>query len=419
MISKPGKPSTYIATFRCRVSQSNINVQPSDNSNNIPSSRDQSKPRVGGSGSTAPPADTLTIKVGYYGEPYVIKKVFTLSDFNALPQVHQAYTFIDAMPAVVIDSVIKGVKLSDVLASAGIDINSVQIFNFWTNDINQKAYQTLTKSFLYAPRSYYPNLPTHWDEENALALPGAADGAVPVEPVLAAIDNWRRFATAPDFDDPDNSTRFRLMFGQVDTVTQTASRSAKWINAIEVQLGGTSPKGVSLDKSTVNLKVGSTFTLTANIEAADPTTDKRVTWSSSDPTVAKVDENGQVTIVGQGTANITVTTVAGNKTAICIVNSPNQATGSTNTPKNGSEATALAKKADSTATPKNGTAVSSIAAPAGSQPWRVYEMSAEAVPMQQQKQSSRVNTYSAVIALLLFLCGSGKKYAEYIREVTR
>lgn len=408
MISKPGKPSMYIATFKFQVSKANISVQPGDYSFNAHGSAgtpvipgDQGKLRVGGSGSTAPPADTLTIKVGYYGEPYVIKKVFILSEFNALPQVRQAYTLIDAMPAVVIDSVIKGVKLSDVLASAGIDLNSVQTFYFYTNDVTQKWYQSLSKSFLYAPRFYYPNLPTHWDGDNAIALPGSADGAISVEPVLAAIDNWRRLATAPDFDDPDNSTRFRLLFGQLDSATPTASRSAKWINTIEVLLGGTPPKGVTLDKNTLNLKVGSTFTLTASVQGDDPSTVKSVTWSSSDPEVAKVDENGQVTIVGQGTSSITVTTVAGKKTAICVVNAPNQAPNSTNIPKIEPSA-----------------AVDALARSAV-QPWRVYEMSAEAVPMLQQKQSSRMNTYIAAISLLLFLCGSVRKFKEYIREVAK
>lgn len=48
-------------------------------------------------------------------------------------------------------------------------------------------------------------------------------------------------------------------------------------------------------------------------------TNKAVTWKSSNPSVATVDQNGKVTAISNGTANITVTTQDGNKTAICKV----------------------------------------------------------------------------------------------------
>lgn len=426
VISKQGKPSTYIATFKFRVSKSAGVVQQGDNSNKASGPGDaqvtpdsRGSPGAEGSGEAPPPADSLTIKVGYYGEPYVVKKIFTLSDINALPQVQQAYTFIDAMPAVVIDSVIKGVKLSDVLASAGIDLNSVQTFYFYTNDITQKWYQSLPKSSLYAPRYYYPNLPAHWDRENARALPGAAKGAAQVEPVLATIDNWQRLATTPDFNNPDASTRFRLMFGQMDTTEETASKSAKWVHTIELLLGGTPPKGVKLDKSTVNLKIGSTFNLAASVEGQDQTTDKRVTWSSSDPAVAMVDEQGRVTIVGRGTAKITVATVVGNKIALCVVNGLNQADSKSNILKNRTDAGDSAKKINSAEALKSKTAADEFVKPAGSQPWRVYEMSAEAVPLQPRQSSGRVIVCTAAIAVILFLYGSGRKYREFIKEVTK
>ena len=50
----------------------------------------------------------------------------------------------------------------------------------------------------------------------------------------------------------------------------------------------------------------------------DDTTETTVMWSSSDETVATVDENGVVTAVGPGTATITATTLNG-LTATCEV----------------------------------------------------------------------------------------------------
>lgn len=75
--------------------------------------------------------------------------------------------------------------------------------------------------------------------------------------------------------------------------------------------------GVSLDKSSVSLKIGETDTLTATV-APSSATNKNVSWKSSDNSVATV-ENGIVTAIGEGTATITVTTDDGSKTATCTV----------------------------------------------------------------------------------------------------
>ena len=75
--------------------------------------------------------------------------------------------------------------------------------------------------------------------------------------------------------------------------------------------------GVSLNTNTLNLIEGDTDTLTATVEPNNAT-NKNVTWSSDNPSVATVN-NGVVTAHSAGTANITVTTVDQNKTATCAV----------------------------------------------------------------------------------------------------
>ncbi len=72
---------------------------------------------------------------------------------------------------------------------------------------------------------------------------------------------------------------------------------------------------VTLDRTSASLKAGETVTLTATVKP-DDATDKTVTWSTSDASVATVD-NGVVTAVKIGTA--TITAKAGDKEATCAV----------------------------------------------------------------------------------------------------
>ena len=76
--------------------------------------------------------------------------------------------------------------------------------------------------------------------------------------------------------------------------------------------------GVTLNKAATSLEAGDTETLTATVSPSNAT-NKDVTWASDAPAVADVDENGVVTAKSAGTANITVTTDDGGKTATCVV----------------------------------------------------------------------------------------------------
>lgn len=73
---------------------------------------------------------------------------------------------------------------------------------------------------------------------------------------------------------------------------------------------------VTLDKSTAKLRVGDTDTLTAEV-LPENATNKKVIWTSSDISIASVDNTGKVTATGVGTAVISLTTQDGTKTASC------------------------------------------------------------------------------------------------------
>ena len=74
--------------------------------------------------------------------------------------------------------------------------------------------------------------------------------------------------------------------------------------------------GVSLSEKVVELGVGNTAKLTANVYP-DEASDKSVIWSSDDKSVAAVNNSGVITGVGLG--KTTVTATAGGVTAKCIV----------------------------------------------------------------------------------------------------
>ena len=75
--------------------------------------------------------------------------------------------------------------------------------------------------------------------------------------------------------------------------------------------------GVTVAPTTSTLYIGGTETATATVEPA-LATDKTVTWSTSNASVATVD-NGTITAVGVGNATITVTTNDGGFTATVTV----------------------------------------------------------------------------------------------------
>ncbi|MDE6304034.1 MAG: Ig-like domain-containing protein, partial [Paramuribaculum sp.] len=93
----------------------------------------------------------------------------------------------------------------------------------------------------------------------------------------------------------------------------------------KVTVNPVAAESVMLDKEAVEMKVGETAKLTATV-MPDNTTDKTVTWASSNPNVATVNADGVITAIAMGEAVITAT--CGDVTAECkVIVNPVNATG--------------------------------------------------------------------------------------------
>lgn len=93
------------------------------------------------------------------------------------------------------------------------------------------------------------------------------------------------------------------------TITATAKNDPSFIATTKISVG-VSLKTITLDKESVTLQRDvtgrHTVTLVATKSPADTTDKNAFTWKSSNEKIATVDQNGVVTAVGNGTAQITV-----------------------------------------------------------------------------------------------------------------
>lgn len=101
------------------------------------------------------------------------------------------------------------------------------------------------------------------------------------------------------------------------TITVKTTDGSKLTKTCKVTVAA-SVTGVKLNETTAKLKAGETLTLKQTVSPSDAS-NKAVTWSSSDKSVAAVSADGVVTAMKSGSAVITVTTKDGKKTAACKV----------------------------------------------------------------------------------------------------
>lgn len=103
------------------------------------------------------------------------------------------------------------------------------------------------------------------------------------------------------------------------TCTATDGSGKTATATVKVTDGKIKVKSLTLNKTSLSLTAGSTSTLIARISPSNAT-DKEVTWTSSDESIATVDENGKVTAVSAGTVTITCRANDGSeKYSTCVI----------------------------------------------------------------------------------------------------
>lgn len=118
--------------------------------------------------------------------------------------------------------------------------------------------------------------------------------------VSAATSGSYYYFTASDLKDIDPKEAYRITAESVDG----GARSAIGYLAVRGTTTVVNATSVTLDKTTLNMQLAQTQQLTATVKP-DNATNKNITWSSSDESVATVDAQGNVTAVSVGTATVT------------------------------------------------------------------------------------------------------------------
>lgn len=165
----------------------------------------------------------------------------------------------------------------------------------FTNTKNQKLGATAVKKLAWGSGT------TTW----SISISG---GDATIQNGTSANGRFLYNSTSPRFTTYSSSTSASMILPQI--FSRSGGHAPTPVTPVAVT-------GVTLDKNTASVQVGSSITLVATVmpENAD---NKQVTWTSANDAIASVN-NGVVTAYEEGVVEITVTTVDGNKSASCIV----------------------------------------------------------------------------------------------------
>ena len=154
-----------------------------------------------------------------------------------------------------------------------------------------------------------------------LVVGGAETLIENVLPAKAADRGVAWSSSDPSVASVDFKGRIVALKAGTATITVTTAEggfTASCTVTVVAPVSDTPVTGVTLDAESLTMAPGDTLRLSATVSPSDATLNG-VIWTSSDPSVVKVDSSGRVTAIGAGTATVSVTTVDGSFTDACTV----------------------------------------------------------------------------------------------------
>jgi len=198
--------------------------------------------------------------------------------------------------------------------------------------IDSNAFSYASTTVLYGAADSYTQT---WAGENGyqFKVNDTSATSVTLPETTVQLKNGSTLQLCPAIAPLDFGDKVVFKSNKTDVVTVSDTGELKAVNVgtatIKITAGNVSASctvtvvqpvtWVGLNKMGVSLEVPATYQLIATVRP-DNASDNRVVWTSSDESVAKVDQNGLVTAVGNGLAVITATAQDGSgKSASCNV----------------------------------------------------------------------------------------------------
>lgn len=287
------------------------------------------------------PGEVLSVRVQYAGEreDKIREKVsYTVAELESMDAAVYRYTNVTEV-GTVMQVIAYGPPLLDIINDAGVDINSIKMITFKTTDGYTRNFSV--GEHLTSARYYYPYLPKNYqrngDAETLIPLEGSLADAQLVPSVLALkCESTKNPVRVLTEEDMKLDEAFRFCLGQphleegLETVPGydgghvTSMNSTQFIYAVDLTLYGSPVEGMSLDMDMSDIKVGSEKKISVVIDGDELFADEfadmidQLTWSSSNPDVISVSEDGTITVLKEGVAVITATAPDGTSASITI-----------------------------------------------------------------------------------------------------
>ncbi len=211
-----------------------------------------------------------------------------------------------------------GVKVIDFYNYKDMDeLPEETLRSYMADDIhpNEAGYRWMADVMGDFLKNYTPKEPEtiSLDQENLTLEAGeTAQLTASVEPITSADKSVAWNSSVPSVASVDENGLITALSAGVTTIT------AKTVNGLQASCSVTvtatpvivNPASIILDHETLSLEAGGKAQLTATVKP-DDASDSSVTWNSSVPSVASVDENGLITALSAGVTTITAKTVNG------------------------------------------------------------------------------------------------------------